>query len=98
PSSPTLFPYTTLFRSHNRAVTPTRRFHIPSESNLVFSKTLMPLFWFPGPPCGYTADRTLPPSPTAGAVIPPVSVPSLSAPVAWRSEEHTSELQSRGHL
>src|SRR5690606_39644742 len=73
PPSPTLFPYTTLFRSS------------PSSANTA----ILPL---PGrAACALLA----PPAPPA--LVPDVELP-LIRPEIRRSEEHTSELQSRENL
>src|SRR5207253_5293928 len=91
PPIPTLFPYTTLFRSNN---------YTSAKS------------WKAVDACGNTSgtvtqtitvrDTT---APTIGgqgsnATIECPASPSFTAPTAsdTRSEEHTSELQSRGHL
>src|SRR5437870_11484749 len=71
PPTSTLFPYTTLFRSHSW---PAR-----TQTSTSFPK----------------------PSGSAGSRLPSTiasSANSASARTTWRSEEHTSELQSRGHL
>src|SRR5690554_7248871 len=78
----TLFPYTTLFRSRPRQVDQRRR-NVPH--------------W----PAGRSHDRqgADPGGPAAGtptdlSVLRAVEIASQ----VWRSEEHTSELQSRPHL
>src|SRR5690625_6424604 len=85
PSS-TLLPYTTLFRSNNRKI-----------ANGIANAAL--IFLPPGPPAQFggcvngryavlpSAPRSAPPDP-----------PRFHRPPGARSEEHTSELQSRGQL
>src|SRR5947208_9036090 len=85
PPRSTLFPYTTLFRSTYRAVF--------TNSAGTATTTAATLTVNPAPvaPSVTTnpADQTL----TAGATA------TFSAAVrVWRSEEHTSELQSPDHL
>src|SRR2546422_2194169 len=71
PPRSTLFPYTTLFRSHHPVRAP------PARRG----------------PCPRAWPRTSPRRPCGSAR--PFPLPSPSPP---RSEEHTSELQSRLHL
>src|SRR5439155_20543415 len=81
PPNPTLFPYTTLFRSQRplKSVKSRRILYLQSRGTL-FKTIQQFLFHFPPYPI-------------------PVSVnTSLHQMQARRSEEHTSELQSRGHL
>src|SRR5687768_17683873 len=76
PPRSTLFPYTTLFRSHPPAV-----HHVPLE--------------------GRTAKNQSPPPSEASSCLWVGTVPAPSrnaGPAPSRSEEHTSELQSRLHL
>src|SRR3712207_7507209 len=71
PPRSTLFPYTTLFRSHDRKATPGGIANNPQESV-----------------GGRLQDRDSGPRRTAMTM----------APAPSRSEEHTSELQSRQYL
>src|SRR3712207_7819673 len=86
PPRSTLFPYTTLFRSHRRGLrrnaVRVRRLHDVSRL-LVDTHAL--LWWL-------TDDPALP-SAARDAIADPVNEPCVS-----RSEEHTSELQSRQYL
>src|SRR5438045_7533760 len=85
PPTPTLFPYTTLFRSQVRgrrkidrgraAPAPQHGRHMDGDTDLF--------------PRGEAAGVALTPVGAGGAVVVEVSV---------RSEEHTSELQSLRHL
>src|SRR5437870_10376179 len=90
-TSRTLFPYTTLFRSSPAVASP----RVPSSKKgcvalpVIEDKspvTLRPVlvsFW-----PGVTAT-------VRSVVLPAVTLDGVALP---RSEEHTSELQSRGHL
>src|SRR3712207_8393159 len=68
PPRSTLFPYTTLFRSHQRGVDTVHRVRVAGLAD---------------------ADD---------AAVPHADVRLHHAPVVQRSEEHTSELQSRQYL
>src|SRR5258708_10928591 len=72
PPRSTLFPYTTLFRSH------------------------WPRSPAPGSP--WTRSPALPPQVPHSRVPQLASLQLVSLQLAWRSEEHTSELQSPDHL
>src|SRR5207253_9500057 len=74
PPSSTLFPYTTLFRSHGF---PTRV--VPSARPGIFPIATSRCWSSSSSPASASASRSIP-------------------TMAKRSEEHTSELQSRGHL
>src|SRR5690625_6530222 len=85
PHTSTLFPYTTLFRSPpgREALIESKEYHVTSVSRRLAEE----------------AERIIP-----GGVNS--ATRNIGAPWAWksargatiRSEEHTSELQSRGHL
>src|SRR5207253_11376349 len=84
PLRPSLFPYTTLFRSGPVTARP----FVLRGRRLQFAAT--PTRW----PCASASTPNVTPGTLwAGWIVVP---PSCSA--ARRSEEHTSELQSRGHL
>src|SRR5207253_5529538 len=92
PPRSTLFPYTTLFRSREgRIICRARLLGSWSGRGLHF------LYDHAGP----VARPARPPAEmAAGRIIPGrdhVGVPRRGLH-HWRSEEHTSELQSRGHL
>src|SRR5439155_12374273 len=83
----TLFPYTTLFRSVIVAVTstPFKCPPAPSETALLMND--------------YLTARGLRERSQISLVMPmDVPIPPCREVVIHRSEEHTSELQSRGHL
>src|SRR2546422_6590581 len=86
PPKSTLFPYTTLFRSTSRA-----------ESMLSFMLTSTPL-----PAESLDAAVATAPSrfsaPSAEMAVPGRMEPTTTMGLSVRSEEHTSELQSRLHL
>src|SRR5437660_5727901 len=88
PPRPTLFPYTTLFRS----------------LDVVFRPEELPEPFGPELREGVPdRDRTAQPIDVRGPVRPYDARPAFRAPpilfqFRGRSEEHTSELQSRGHL
>src|SRR5439155_10490943 len=77
PPRSTLFPYTTLFRSH----------HVIRHQGREPAHTL-------------TSDGQVIRNPhgSCGHYLDAARIPSRGASVCARSEEHTSELQSRGHL
>src|SRR5207253_10562590 len=82
----TLFPYTTLFRSRlipSVAMPSTAAPHCASTVSSVLRSALSPLLRHVRPGGLASRNFSLPPWPTSQAP---------------RSEEHTSELQSRGHL
>src|SRR5439155_21157870 len=84
PPSSTLFPYTTLFRSRTRPSSSG-----PRRASLRTTRA---------PPCSRGA---VPRTGGSSGRGPPGASPTRSAPSPIpipRSEEHTSELQSRGHL
>src|SRR5207253_7907344 len=91
PPTSTLFPYTTLFRSHRPGKRSGDRTLRPRERVLAEE----PAQSVRGPPArrGRSRDFALRfAHPRGGAAG------SLDGRTAVRSEEHTSELQSRGHL
>src|SRR5439155_19714440 len=83
PPTLTLFPYTTLFRSPRRTVSKSRR----SPRGLERSRGSSAM-----EPGG--EFRTSPPA----RLVARVAIVVVVAQDEQRSEEHTSELQSRGHL
>src|SRR5207253_11104680 len=86
PPTPTLFPYTTLFRSPASAPSGSvlrRRSRTPARTPRTTARR----------PTSAAAPSSSPP--TAGSRS---RRPGSSDPAEVRSEEHTSELQSRGHL
>src|SRR5439155_20338642 len=84
PPRSTLFPYTTLFRSQGRAAGAAERGELPRADHPQRDQ------------CRRHAAVELHPRVPAGG---PDAVNRASSQVKWRrSEEHTSELQSRGHL
>src|SRR5439155_7684896 len=93
PPSSTLFPYTTLFRSHPLLSSPSLGHPLPLKRE----RTSRPS---PHPDTAQTPASSKPGSaPPAGTCQPPPPpAPNPPAEVGKRSEEHTSELQSRGHL
>src|SRR3712207_8471108 len=91
PPRSTLFPYTTLFRS-----TSTRLF-------VGFAAGFLSHLFFQGAlGTGLYAAHILPSLPWSLAPVPPLGVPRTISlgfwAGLWRSEEHTSELQSRQYL
>src|SRR5207253_8206143 len=89
PPRPTLFPYTTLFRSERQPrpsiSAPPRIGPNPSDRPDIAPNTPMALARSAG----------------SGNVVAMIAIAtglSIVPPAARRSEEHTSELQSRGHL
>src|SRR5207247_7983567 len=88
---PPLFPYTTLFRSSLRA-----KYRNPSwkSASLVFVESIWTAFMS----CGTAFEESF----AATYIVPrrrcSSAVMSVSAHCAYRSEEHTSELQSRVDL
>src|SRR5207253_5466052 len=90
PPNPTLFPYTTLFRSRDAtsAATGQNDRAVDYEVEITLDK----------PPTDIRPDL----SATARIVTDTrkhaLSIPIIALTVRERSEEHTSELQSRGHL
>src|SRR5256884_1393749 len=100
PPRSTLFPYTTLFRSVGTALTDDRgSYEFPSlaPGNYFVSVAANP--WYAVHPVSSSADGTANPPP---GVAPSLDVATpgggFAVPSAERSEEHTSELQSRLHL
>src|SRR5439155_23606466 len=96
PPSSTLFPYTTLFRSQQIMRTHTTvGAELLSKSNIPHMQMAEEIArhhheWWDG--SGY-------PTGLSGSAIPLASrITDPESPVGYRSEEHTSELQSRGHL
>src|SRR5207253_4086683 len=93
PPRPTLFPYTTLFRSRPRAeAAAAERSPIPSELDVLGRQR-------PQPNHRFRRRRWIPLTVVGAAGLWPGGdggrPPAVKMP---RSEEHTSELQSRGHL
>src|SRR5690348_17742798 len=89
PPTPTLFPYTTLFRSrrtHLRCAVRERQNHI----SIVQAHTLLVIDF-----SRYESERK-PLKAFTKFQESPLSLPPQEH--AWRSEEHTSELQSPVHL
>src|SRR5207253_9777462 len=89
PPPPTLFPYTTLFRSPPVAKprrTPVTMIAIAATLAIILGTVLM---------FRQTTSLQQPITPVRGQMA--MSRASVIAPMQ-RSEEHTSELQSRGHL
>src|SRR3989449_814756 len=84
PPRSTLFPYTTLFRSQILARSPGVAIRLPAKG---------------GTPQLYRLPRLTPVEGVLKGKLPPVErVVGLDAESEFRSEEHTSELQSRLHL
>src|SRR3712207_8668767 len=90
PPRSTLFPYTTLFRSH-AAVPRDAALQALSSSSRA---SLILLLWMAR--SGALSVPSLTPHPAAGAKLRHFGIDPLDAVV--RSEEHTSELQSRQYL
>src|SRR5690606_41565643 len=91
PPTPTLFPYTTLFRSKVAPVKSPGRF---KGTMMMSSPAAAP------PPGGATPPAGAPPAQQGGFGAPPAQQGSgpVQAGGKKRSEEHTSELQSRENL
>src|SRR5439155_23745152 len=91
----TLFPYTTLFRSRSSSDT-----RAPAMTRHAASTRFTPVaFEAKGTvrdARGFASSTYTLPSTTASCTLRRPTTPSACATV--RSEEHTSELQSRGHL
>src|SRR5437870_8172773 len=92
PPRPTLFPYTTLFRSvpHDQ-----RKGHVIFDDGIRYDSTVIG-----GPQVSPTTYQPLvisSPAPTAVGAAGSACYAGSTA-LNTRSEEHTSELQSRGHL
>src|SRR5436853_3583834 len=86
PPTSTLFPYTTLFRSHGRSKAGQRTRVIP---------VTLPFPLFSG--SGEWASRA--PDTPSNEIFSPSSLKFLNSLLfGFRSEEHTSELQSLRHL
>src|SRR2546427_3900428 len=85
PPRSTLFPYTTLFRSE-RLDTPVDVAIVDPESGRLFYQASVLL------------GERLPPAPGAPAPLHDARPFPLSVEGAYRSEEHTSELQSQSNL
>src|SRR5690606_39902829 len=92
----TLFPYTTLFRSRGEADTPV---DVGSDDAITADGGTVPptvagvTITAPTPT---TVPVTTVPSPTVPpTTVPATTVPPTTVPPTTRSEEHTSELQSR---
>src|SRR5690606_40716114 len=83
PASSTLFPYTTLFRSHR----------LGGRQGGPGARCGTGLYVF-----GRSAGKTGAPAGGISGVIPGGAVRRLRRQVSGRSEEHTSELQSRENL
>src|SRR3712207_8407879 len=82
PPRSTLFPYTTLFRSHSRPSTPLTLPPPPSNVTALAGDS--------------TATVTFTPATSTGGS--PILYYTATASPGGRSEEHTSELQSRQYL
>src|SRR5690348_17496974 len=89
PPRPTLFPYTTLFRSQHR---PRKRFgqHFLHDQRVI-AKILAAIAPEPG-------DTLVEVGPGLGAITLPLLERCGGLTAIERSEEHTSELQSPVHL
>src|SRR5207249_5118973 len=87
-----LFPYTTLFRSHVHAIEP-GKVHLPDETieadTIVLAAGILPSPVVAGLPV--EKDKR-------GHIVVDGAMRCPSRPEVWRSEEHTSELQSRFDL
>src|SRR3712207_8614614 len=82
PPRSTLFPYTTLFRS--------------TASDVVLARGDVPFDALAG---AYVAGTHISPVLLTGRdAVPDASLEAIDELGAWRSEEHTSELQSRQYL
>src|SRR5207253_5206914 len=88
PLRPTLFPYTTLFRSDYLK----ERSALPKSKKLIFTGPIDEYFGFELGRLRYRGQRRV------HEILPDVTTLQPCAQVNHRSEEHTSELQSRGHL
>src|SRR5439155_25314640 len=95
PSKSTLFPYTTLFRS---VADGTRTMAWPVAANTDYTLTCKVYFQGSATTAGPKFQVTGPASPTAVALSVGPLDPIAKTTSNVRSEEHTSELQSRGHL
>src|SRR3712207_7678472 len=84
PPRSTLFPYTTHIRSHSNTTRPPAGIVVPCQ--LISDVAVRT--WY----C--TGDSKRSSSSTAGAI----SIRPAASAARWRSEEHTSELQSRQYL
>src|SRR5687767_15308898 len=83
PPRSTLFPYTTLFRSHSKPE--------PNRTNPFASECSAPALW-------RKASRTRSPTAFPACAWPPSTAASRRKGFTFRSEEHTSELQSLAYL
>src|SRR3712207_9498368 len=94
PPRSTLFPYTTLFRSASPAMTlPLPLIACARESGKLLLARPSPAI----PPAAVQRNPSY--SPPVTRLVPTTVVPSSLTPSArLRSEEHTSELQSRQYL
>src|SRR3712207_7269465 len=86
PPRSTLFPYTTLFRSEGLVYMQVTRG--AAERDFAFPKDAGPTVVM------FTQPKVITRSPQAESGVAVVTTPDLR----WRSEEHTSELQSRQYL
>src|SRR5687768_17803222 len=88
PRLPTLFPYTTLFRSGSGPVSSLTSRHAPSSAQCATGeyRGTVAAIRAAAPASRHCSARSSTPRRTA------------DTPAALRSEEHTSELQSRLHL
>src|SRR3712207_9091265 len=94
PPTSTLFPYTTLFRSGRLLWGAWGTAWVLGFGALYSSAGETPLLGWPGSTAGVTFAVLL----MAAAVVTAVHVARRTAGVHGRSEEHTSELQSRQYL
>src|SRR5207253_11103552 len=95
PPPPPLFPYTTLFRSR-----PPARSRASSTTHCTPAQVSAFATVSPAIPAPTTSTRsTGRATPPGTSVRPSSKLPAVNpTPASARSEEHTSELQSRGHL
>src|SRR5207253_11423013 len=96
PPTPTLFPYTTLFRSvrvHNTNTKKVIVAHVPTHDGEAAVEGDFELAGVAGRGARIALDFLDPGGAGTGRLLPTGSPRDVI-----RSEEHTSELQSRGHL
>src|SRR5207253_10510973 len=92
PPTSALFPYTTLFRSAERSGWEATKFSVA-----VMSVIAIVIFLLAEPIArGFIGDPVVVSWSVTFIRIHAISIPAVG--IFFRSEEHTSELQSRGHL